>query len=150
MLCDSDCELGCFDRFFSFFTFFLSLTKMSSYRVTVFVFVLCFVPVVGSKWDTCYRSCKCADDGSVVICSNQGLVAVPPFGRLSARKIETLGLQRNQIVHLDGARVADTLPALLTLDLRDQQDIGCVELSSPLPVRVKVLGKLGSFFSLYF
>ena len=118
--------------------------------MTVFVFVLCFVVVVGYRWGTCYPSCKCADDGSVVICSNQGLDAVPPFGRAAARKIETLGLQRNLIAHLDGARVAATLPALLTLDLHDQQAIGCVELSSPLPVWVKVLGKLAHFFSLYF
>ena len=110
------------------------------------LFVSAIVCVGASPWDRCYKVCKCSEDGKVVVCSRRQLEVVPTIPRDNAAKIVTLGLQRNRLTQLDGAVVAARFPALETLDLRDQHDTPCVILSSPLPARVNVLGKLNHVF----
>lgn len=113
---------------------------MQSNITVCFMFVLVAL-VATYNWGSCYHHCRCTDDHTIVACTSQHLSTVPQFPATHAVKIATLGLQRNRLRQIDGALVGRSFPNLRTLDLRDQLDVTCVVLISPLPTSVKVLGK---------
>ena len=120
-----------------------------------FVYMLCGLSVLFSvaarRYTPCFGQCRCSDNGKNVICSSLELRDFPHFSPAKkAGLIEVLALQRNQLTRLDGWSVSRQLPALRTIDLRDQDGRPCVLMESPFPTEVKVIGKLFLLLLFYF
>ena len=103
---------------------------MNSFSLLLSLFLLALASCVEFKFNHCgaKENCRCTQDFKVMICSGVDLRRFPTFRRGVKPLVVKIILQFNRIERIREEDLA-RFEKLELLDLRNQKDIACVEVS---------------------